>query len=160
MDCRSEISDLIELLREKGLTISFAESCTGGMVGAMMTDEPGVSDVFMGSAVTYSNGSKESLLGVRHDTLTEHGAVSEETAKEMATGARRAYSSDIAASVTGIAGPSGATDSKPIGLVFIAVTDGTSINCSMNRFSGDRDSVRRKTVHSLIRYVTDFVGGL
>lgn len=107
------------LLREQGLTLALAESCTGGLIGSLITDVPGSSDYFLGSAVTYAYGAKEKLLGVRHDTLSVHGAVSPETAAEMAQGARRLFGADVAASVTGIAGPGGGLPGKPVGLVHV-----------------------------------------
>lgn len=107
------------LLREQGLTLALAESCTGGLIGSLITDVPGSSDYFLGSAVTYAYAAKEKLLGVRHDTLAVHGAVSPETAAEMAQGARRLFGADVAASVTGIAGPGGGLPGKPVGLVHV-----------------------------------------
>ena len=151
MSSDTDVFALIHLLRGKGLRISFAESCTGGMAGETITAIPGVSDVFLGSAVTYSNESKEAILGVSHDTLLEHGAVSEECAREMAVGSLKAYGSDIAVSVTGIAGPDGATYDKPVGLVFIAATDGVNFVTSANRFFGDRSEVRKASVNAMFR---------
>ncbi|MBR4244855.1 MAG: CinA family protein, partial [Candidatus Methanomethylophilaceae archaeon] len=98
---RSEAEQLIEALRSKGLRMSAAESCTGGMIGCMMTSVPGSSDVFLGTAVTYSNDAKERILGVKHQTLMDHGAVSMETASEMAKGSVEVYESDVAVAVTG-----------------------------------------------------------
>ena len=108
-------SDLQELMLEKGLTLSLAESCTGGMISSSITDRPGSSAYFIGSAITYSNQSKISILGVRPETISEFGAVSRETSVEMALGASRIFDTDISASVTGIAGPDGGSVSKPIG---------------------------------------------
>ena len=125
-------------MKEKGLTLSAAESCTGGLIGATLTEVPGASSVFLGSAVTYSNESKERILGVKHQTLIDNGAVSSETAGEMAKGAVEAYGSDYAVAVTGIAGPAGGTETKPVGLVYIAVADGPRVVVTKNNFSGDR----------------------
>jgi len=108
-----------ELLVRLGLTISLAESCTGGLIGHRLTNVPGSSRYFMGGVVAYDNGVKERILGVRHETLAEHGAVSAETAQEMAQRARRLFNTDLALSVTGIAGPGGATPEKPIGLTHV-----------------------------------------
>jgi len=154
---RSEVTELIDVLRSKGLRMSAAESCTGGMIGCMMTSVPGSSDVFLGSAVTYSNEAKESILKVSHQTLMDHGAVSEETAREMAIGSIDAYGSDIAVAVTGIAGPGGATDTKPVGLVYIAVADGPRTVVTKNNFEGDRQSVRKHTALEAIRLAKDMV---
>jgi PncC family amidohydrolase len=108
-----------ERLVASGLTLAFAESCTGGLISDLITDISGSSAYFLGSAVTYANSAKQGIVGVREETLAVHGAVSAETAGEMAQGARRAYGSDLAASVTGIAGPTGATAGKPVGLAYI-----------------------------------------
>ena len=118
---RTEI--LAYILTEKGLKLSLAESCTGGLIGSQITDISGSSAFFLGSAVTYSNESKERLIGVSHQSLAENGAVSETVAKEMAEGTLEAYGSDIAGSVTGIAGPNGGTPEKPVGTVWMAVTE-------------------------------------
>ena len=142
----SEAEALVDVLKARGETLACAESCTGGMLGAALTELPGVSSVFLGSAVTYCNDAKERILGVSHQTLLDHGAVSEETAREMAVGAMRAYGSDRAIAVTGIAGPGGATETKPVGLVYIAVTDGPRVVVSRNVFKGDRSDVRSQTV--------------
>jgi PncC family amidohydrolase len=144
---------IAEYLRAKGKTLALAESCTGGLISQLITSRPGASEFYLGCAVTYSNQAKEQILGVSHDTLMEHGAVSEETAKEMAAGARRVFGSDIAASVTGIAGPGGATDEKPVGMVCIAATDGVNTVSSINRFGGDRDMVRASSVAAAARAI-------
>ena len=145
------------MLRERSLRLSLAESCTGGMIGCIITSLPGSSEYFLGSAVTYSNESKQSILGVSSDTLAAHGAVSPETAAEMAAGSLRAYGSDIAASVTGIAGPGGAVEGKPVGTVWMAVTDGNRTVTYGNHFSGSRDEIRRKTADTLLAHIEGFL---
>lgn len=152
-----EFEELAFRLKETGLKLSSAESCTGGLFSYFVTSFPGASEYFYGSAVTYSNESKESILGVSNETLRKFGAVSEETAKEMALGSLKAYGSDVAVSVTGIAGPGGATEEKPIGLVCIAVTDGKKFISSVNRFAGDRDEVRMSSVHAMVRDLRTFL---
>lgn len=112
----------IAFLRENGLTLSCAESCTGGLISKRITDISGCSDVFVGSCVTYANEAKIKLLGVSEDTLREWGAVSEQTAREMARGVRKALGTDIGVSVTGIAGPGGGTSEKPVGTVFLGIS--------------------------------------
>ena len=112
----------VEFLRAKGLTLAFAESCTGGLVAKRITDVAGCSDVFMGSCVTYANEAKMRVLGVRAETLEKYGAVSAETAREMARGARERIGSDVAVSLTGIAGPGGGTEEKPVGTVYLAIS--------------------------------------
>lgn len=112
---------VLDACRKRGLKIATAESCTGGMVAAALTDIAGSSDVFERGFVTYSNEAKQELLGVAGDTLSGHGAVSEETALEMARGALARSRADIAVSITGVAGPGGGTEEKPVGLVWFAV---------------------------------------
>jgi PncC family amidohydrolase len=109
-----------QLLLQRKLTMALAESCTGGLVGHRLTDVPGSSAYLLGGIVAYSYDAKELLLGVQHNTLYDHGAVSAETAVEMARGARRALGADIGLSVTGIAGPGGGLPGKPVGLVYSA----------------------------------------
>ena len=157
---RCDPTDLISLLSSRGLTMSAAESCTGGLIGATITSVPGSSAVFLGSAVTYSNGAKVSMLGVSEDTLASHGAVSTETAREMAQGAVRAFSSDVSVAVTGIAGPGGAVPGKPVGTVCIAVSDGCRTIVSRFVFDGDRDAVRASTVAEAISMLHDMVEGI
>ena len=156
---RSEAEQLIEALRSKGLRMSAAESCTGGMIGCMMTSVPGSSDVFLGTAVTYSNDAKERILGVKHETLMDHGAVSMETASEMAKGSVEVYESDVAVAVTGIAGPGGATPEKPVGLVYIAVADGPRTVVTKNLFQGDRQSIRHQTAIEALKLLNELVEG-
>ncbi len=113
---------VVEFLRERGLTLAFAESCTGGLVAKRITDISGCSDVFMGSCVTYANEAKMRILGVKAETLERYGAVSAETAREMARGARERIGSDVAVSLTGIAGPGGGTAEKPVGTVYLGIS--------------------------------------
>ncbi|MBQ3735588.1 MAG: nicotinamide-nucleotide amidohydrolase family protein [Candidatus Methanomethylophilaceae archaeon] len=153
MSTDGDLALIAEYLRSKGKTLALAESCTGGLISQLITSRPGASEFYLGCAVTYSNQAKEQILGVSHETLMENGAVSEETAKEMAAGARRVFGSDIAASVTGIAGPGGATDEKPVGMVCIAATDGVNTVSSINRFGGDRDMVRASSVAAAARAI-------
>ncbi|MFD2171265.1 competence/damage-inducible protein A [Tumebacillus lipolyticus] len=145
-----------QLLRAQGQTLAAAESCTGGLIGKMITDLSGCSDFFYGSLVTYHNSVKRSVLGVEEAVLSAHGAVSAECAVQMADGARQAAGTDWAISVTGIAGPGGGTDEKPVGLVYIAVAgpDGTTVN--QHRWKhGDRTQIRlraaKTALHSLIQ---------
>ncbi len=110
-----------ELLRQRGMTLAVSESCTGGLIGHRITDVPGSSLYYEGSITAYSNDIKELILRVRHDTLYRHGAVSEQTAREMALGIRHTFRADIGLSVTGIAGPGGGTSDKPVGLVYVGL---------------------------------------
>ncbi len=113
---------VVETLRKEGKTLATAESCTGGLIAKRLTDLAGCSDVFVGGCVTYSNESKERLLGVCHETLERFGAVSEQTAAEMARGARERLGADVAVSATGIAGPGGGSEEKPVGTVFVGIS--------------------------------------
>ncbi len=142
---------LVTLAREKNITFGTAESCTGGLISAAVTDISGASAVFWGGIVSYDNRVKENLLGVEHETLVTLGAVSAKTAEQMALGAVRALSVDFAVSVTGIAGPGGGTPEKPVGLVYIAVasTKGV-ITVKENHFKGEREEVRRQTVETAL----------
>jgi nicotinamide-nucleotide amidase len=136
---------VLEECRRRGLTLATAESCTGGMVAARLTSVPGSSAVFRGGIVAYADEVKRELLGVSPQTLAEHGAVSEETASEMAEGARRALDADLAVAVTGIAGPGGGSDEKPVGLVYLCAT---SADLELERhftLGDERERVRRRT---------------
>ena len=112
----------IAKLRENSLTLAVAESCTGGLISKLITDMPGVSDVFLGGAVTYANSAKENIIGVSRESLDRYGAVSEAVALEMARGVREKFGSDVGVSATGVAGPSGGTEEKPVGCVFVAIS--------------------------------------
>ena len=156
----SESERLASGLLARHRTMCCAESCTGGLIGASVTDIPGSSAFFLGSAVTYSNEAKQRLLGVREDTLIAHGAVSEETAREMALGAASLFDADYSVAVTGIAGPGGATETKPVGLVYIAVSDGSRVVVTRNIFDGDRRQVRDSTVREACGLLSDFIEGI
>ena len=134
-----------ELLIEKNITIAAAESCTGGLVSSKLTNIPGISQVFNRAVISYSNEAKMENLGVGAETLQKHGAVSRETAVEMAEGVRRLAKTDIGISITGIAGPGGGTEKKPVGLVYIALADGESTLCKELRLWGDRNRIRNVT---------------
>lgn len=144
----------------KHATMCCAESCTGGLIGAAMTDMAGASEYFLGGAVTYSNEAKVKLLGVSEGTLEAHGAVSEETAREMALGAASLFGADYSVAVTGIAGPGGATETKPVGLVYIAVSDGSRVVVTRNEFQGGRQQVRDSTVKEACALLGDFIEGI
>lgn len=126
------------LLLEAGLTVSTAESCTGGRLSSLITSVPGSSSWYLGSVIAYDNSIKTSLLGVNPDTIRVHGAVSKETAEEMAAGVRRITGSDYSVAVTGIAGPAGGTEDKPVGTVWIAIASAGSIITGLHRFADDR----------------------
>ena len=139
-----------EILCNNKLTISTAESCTGGMVSAKLISYPGISASFLEGAVTYSNEAKMKRLGVRKETLDTYGAVSEETAREMAEGIAKESCSNTSIATTGIAGPGGGTKEKPVGLVYIAVHVNNNTIIEKCNFSGNREEVRvSATNHAL-----------
>jgi nicotinamide-nucleotide amidase len=137
-------------LKSRGLMVVTAESCTGGWVAMALTAIPGSSDWFERGYVTYSNAAKREALGVAEATLERHGAVSEETAREMAAGALKNGRGQVALAITGVAGPSGGSRDKPVGTVCFAWAQGSKISSRTRRFDGDRESVRRQSVvHAL-----------
>ena len=129
-------------LRNKGITLAIAESCTGGLVGHMLTREPGASDYLLVDAVTYANAAKTRLLGVDEDVIRGHGAVSGEVAAAMAEGVRRVSDADVALALTGIAGPSGGSPEKPIGTVYVAVSSAAGTVVKQRHFAGDRHQIQ------------------
>ena len=141
--------ELIRMLLDKKSTVATAESCTGGMVAARLTSVSGASGAFKYGAVTYCNEAKNILLGVSTETLDEHGAISAETAKEMAEGIRKVMGADIGVSVTGNAGP-GAAEEKPVGLVFVGVSSEKYSAVLKNHFEGDRVSVREQAADAAL----------
>lgn len=148
-NCYGEDDDTIEtvvaeLLLKKKLTISTAESCTGGMIASELISYPGISEAFIEGAVTYANEAKMRTLNVKKETLDKYGAVSEETAREMAEGIAKRVNSDVSVVTTGIAGPGGGTKDKPVGLVYIGVYYKGSVSVGRYVFFGDRYKVRRK----------------
>lgn len=144
---------VIDAAIEKEKKIALAESCTGGLIAAALTEIAGASAVFQGSAVTYSNEAKEHILGVQSAVLKTHGAVSGVCARQMAEGARRIYGSDIALSVTGIAGPGGGTPEKPVGTVWFGHSNGESSGSFLRHFDGDRAQIRLSTVKAALEYL-------
>lgn len=155
----AEAADIIDELRRRELTVATAESCTGGMLAAALTDVPGSSDVFGWGLVTYSNEAKAQLLGVSRDTLAEYGAVSPQTAAEMAFGLLRLSCADVALATTGIAGPGGGSAEKPVGLVYIACGSDNNIEVKRCMFGGERDAVRRQTVAEALSMLERFLEG-
>lgn len=141
---------VVNLLEKYDLTISTAESCTGGLLAGRIINVPGVSDVFKEGFITYTNKAKRKTLGVNKSTLKKYGAVSRQTAKEMAFGAALAADSDVSVSVTGIAGPDGGTEEKPVGLVYIGVFLKDKVYVEEFRFSGDRAGIREQSVISAL----------
>lgn len=160
-DIRALSRSLLDLCRMRKLTIATAESCTGGMVAAALTDIPGSSDVIDRGFVTYSNDAKRAMLGVKASTLATFGAVSKETAEAMAVGALEKAGVDLAVSITGIAGPGGATPGKPVGLVHLAVAarDGRIVHHECRFGALGRSTVRERSVVEALRMLTELARG-
>lgn len=137
---------VVKLLKKYELTVTTAESCTGGMLAARLVNVPGVSDVFREGFITYSNKAKRKILDVNKATLKKYGAVSEQTAKEMAKGGVFATDADICIAITGIAGPDGGTPEKPVGLVYIACYLQDDVRVEEYRFKGNRAKIREQAV--------------
>ncbi|MBE7038694.1 MAG: CinA family protein [Ruminococcaceae bacterium] len=150
-------NEVVELLSKNNLTITTAESCTGGMIGAALTEIAGVSSYYKEGIITYSNEAKMKYLKVKEETLKKFGAVSEDTAIQMALGAMQNADSDISVAVTGIAGPDGGTKEKPNGLVYICVKNGNNYTVEKNIFSGNRHSVRVQTVVKALNMVKNTI---
>jgi nicotinamide-nucleotide amidase len=138
-------SIVLDLCRRKKLTISVAESCTGGLLGARLTAIPGSSDVVYGGVIAYANDVKSGLLGVDGSLIEQHGAVSEEVAAAMAAGARKAANASVGLAITGVAGPGGGTEAKPVGTVWIAVDIDGDTQTRLLRMWGDRDDIRQRS---------------
>jgi len=137
-------SEMGSLLLEKRLTLAVAESFTGGLISQSIVFVPGASGYYLLGVTAYDNEAKESVLGVRHETLIKYGAVSRETAEEMAEGVRRIAGSDIGLSTTGIAGPTGGTEEKPVGLAYIAISNEKSTIVKRFVFTGDRGAIMKQ----------------
>lgn len=147
-----------ELLKQQGLKLATAESCTGGGLSYVITQIPGSSDWFERGFVTYSNSAKKEMLSVNEKTLQKYGAVSAEVAKEMVEGALKNSHAEVSIAITGIAGPTGGTAEKPIGLVFIAYASKTfSTLVEAHQFSGHRQSIREDTIQSALKKLRDLL---
>ena len=149
----SVLEDFHKMALEKGITIGTAESCTGGLVGKTLTELGGSSGYYQGGVISYANAVKEQVLGVSSETLATYGAVSEETAKEMVEGVFRVLHTDYAIATTGIAGPGGGSQEKPVGLVYIGIGTPRGITVHKEIFIGDRTSIRKSVAERAIQYV-------
>lgn len=155
----SLVEELSLLLSSHGMMLATAESCTGGMIAAAMTDRAGSSTIFDRGFVTYSNEAKSDMIGVNPDTIQTRGAVSEQTAREMVLGTLKFSCAGIAVAVTGIAGPSGGTDEKPVGLVYISVaTKDSEPETYRHIFDGDRLSIRQQTMEQALQHLINSFG--
>jgi PncC family amidohydrolase len=138
-------------LNERGWKLATAESCTGGLIGHRITNVPGSSDYYLGGVVAYAYEAKEQALGVRHETLLEFGAVSQETVLEMACGARNLFQADLAVAVSGIAGPGGGMPLKPVGTVWIGVCSPENAWSKVFLFPGDREQVKAASAETALQ---------
>jgi len=154
------VSVLSAWLKQRGETISVAESCTGGLVQKMITDLTGSSEIFSGGVVAYSNALKTTLLRVRAETLERYGAVSQECAREMAQGIKDLTDSSVAISVTGVAGPDGGTELKPVGTVCFGFSFLNEVTGLTQRFSGDRAGIRHKAAEFAILHLMKLLQGI
>ena len=146
---------IVQVLKNKGYTITTAESCTGGLLAGRILNVSGASAVYNEGHITYSNEAKERLLGVSHDTLEQFGAVSEQIAAEMALGAARVASANVGLSTTGIAGPGGGTPEKPVGLVYIGCAINGDVTVKECRFAGNREENRNAAVEAVLELLID-----
>lgn len=143
---------------ERGLTLATAESCTGGLIGYALTETPGSSRFYVGGLITYSNDMKERELGVDARTLENHGAVSAQTCVAMAEGARNRYGTSIGLAVTGIAGPDGGSEQKPVGLTYVGVADSTGHDVRRHVWAGDRHSNKVESAHAALELLVERLG--
>lgn len=150
----TQAEKLVELLKAQGKTCATAESCTGGGVASAITSVPGASAVFLGAVVSYANEVKRDVLGVSEDDLKRVGAVSSEVAASMAEGARALMKTDMAVSLTGIAGPDGGSAEKPVGLVWFGISTAEGTRTEKAIFRGDRESVRAQAITHAIGMLT------
>ena len=157
MEAMSDPETVSSDINKKKLTLALAESCTGGIISSIITGIPGASDFFLGAAVTYSNKSKTDLLKVDPAILEKYGAVSYQTAEAMAKGAKELFGSEITVAVTGIAGPSGGTPEKPVGLVFIAIDFDNETKVIRNVFEGSRNDIRSEAARIAVGMILDLM---
>ena len=150
-------SKIGRILKEKDLTVAAAESCTGGLLSHILTGVSGSSGYFIGGVVAYSNRIKEQMLGVDSTTIIKHGAVSEETAREMALGICKKFDTDIGLSTTGIAGPTGGTPEKPVGLVWTCIHINDQNHTFEWHFKGERGMVKSKTVKEVLNSLLEIL---
>lgn len=154
----SLVQVLARALERRGYDLSVAESCTGGALGAAITDLPGASRFFAGGVIAYSNDVKERLLGVPAEMLREHGAVSERTVRSMAEGVRERLGTSVGVAITGIAGPDGGSMEKPVGLVYVAVATPEDVRVARQVWSGDRSAIREAAVRAALELTLRTVG--
>ncbi|MBN1520935.1 MAG: CinA family protein [Candidatus Aureabacteria bacterium] len=157
---KKSLKKIFFYLKKRHWALSCAESCTGGLLSFIITSKPGASDIFQGGVVAYSNEIKESFLGVSKETLRRFGAVSGDAVEEMALGALRMFRSDVSVSISGIAGPSGASREKPLGLIWIAVCIGSSAERFSFHFGGNRKRIRHMAARAALYLTAEKLGSL
>lgn len=148
-----------DLLISKSLTISVAESCTGGLIGHIITSTPGSSAYFLGGVISYSNSAKCDILGVAENTIIDYGGVSAQAAKEMAGGVRERFKSDLGFSVTGIAGPEGGSSEKPVGTVYMGFANKDLLLSEKYLFQGTREEIKQKTAETALENIKRYLNG-
>lgn len=148
---------IVRLLRESNRTVTFVESCTGGLLSATLLDAPGASEVFRQGYITYCDEAKHSMVGVREATLEKYTAVSAQTAEEMAFGGAKAAKAEVCVSVTGLAGPGGGTPEKPVGLVYIGCCVDGIVKAHKCRFFGNRREIREQAVTAALNILKESV---
>ena len=147
----------MDTLKKSNKRVAVAESCTGGKLASAFTSIPGASDVFTLGVVTYSNEAKQRVLEISEGVLSTHGAVSTLVAEQMAKKVRTLGAADIGISTTGIAGPGGGTDLKPVGTVYVSIATKDTVSCRALRLSGDRESIQNQVVESVLEWLTDYI---
>jgi len=145
------------LLRQKGLTLGIVESATGGLISHLITNAPGSSDYYKGSVTAYSNEVKIKVVGVKEDTINKYGAVSAQVAEEMAQGGRKILAADICLADTGIAGPSGATPGKPVGLFYVGLSHQTGTYSQKHNFQGNREQNKRRAAEAALGWLKEYL---
>jgi nicotinamide-nucleotide amidase len=152
--------DVVDLLRQKKLTLGIVESATGGLISHLITNVPGSSDCYKGSVTSYSNEVKIKVVGVKEDTINKYGAVSQQVAEEMVKGGRKILASDICIADTGIAGPTGATPEKPLGLFYIGLSHRAGTFTRKHEFQGDREENKRSAAEAALNWLKEYLVAL
>jgi PncC family amidohydrolase len=153
-------AEIIDIMREKKLTLGMVESATGGLISHLITNIPGSSDVFQGSIISYSNEIKMKTVGVKAETLKKYGAVSARAAEDMASGGRTVLGVDICVADTGIAGPGGAAPGKPVGLFYLGLANKDGTFSRKHLFKGTRAENKQQAAQTALMWVKDYLGGL
>ncbi len=156
----SREQEIGNLLRQKGLTLGAVESATGGLISHLITNVPGSSDYYKGSITAYSNEVKSKVVGVKKETIDRYGVVSSQVAEEMAQGGRKVLAADVCLADTGIAGPTGATPGKPVGLFYVGLSHQTGTYSQKHNFHGDREENKRSAAEAALGWLKEYLTGL